>query len=538
MSKTVKIPFKQVGDVGIIRDIAKDELPDGSDAKMVWTDGKNVRFNNGMVEKMYGTSTVLASCPVTPYSISTVNANGARYYLSAGLQKIYMHNGTTWTNVTRQTTGTDVNYGGTTDDLWISSVLNGIPILNNGIDPPQFLSPVNTSTKFQALTGWQSGYKAKTVRTFMNFIIAMDITKGTGVRYPNMIKWSDFASFGTIPVSWDEADPTTSAREAEIGDSDDFIVDCLPLGDVNIIYKNNSTWMMQLNAESQEVFHISKLFAGSGILAQRCACAIPNGHVVLTTNDVIFHNGSSYNSIISSANRKWLFKKIDNTKYTKCQVIHNSIFSEVWICFPESGSFYCTKALVWNYVENTWGVRDLPNTNEITPIQFSLATGNIDTLTNSINSYTQPVDSLTGGSAVLTLFNDSAPKIISVSPGTSTFNVFDSAVNTDAGTAIISNVSRENLWLGDLTTYKTVRTIYPRAEIVGASPTIDCYVGTSNQVGETVDWHGPYTFTANDYKIDIPFVSGRLISIKFMSTTDVAWKINGFDVEFVINGRY
>ncbi len=39
----------------------------------------------------------------------------------------------------------------------------------------------------------------------------------------------------------------------------------------------------------------------------------------------------------------------------------------MWVCYPSIGSQYCNKALIYNYVNNSFTFRDLPNIYHIGP---------------------------------------------------------------------------------------------------------------------------------------------------------------------------
>ena len=127
------IPVDNVGETGIVKDINPWQLPPN-----VWSDGNNVRAEHGAIVKSPVYAEVLATSPVTPYHIVQLKYGAAVYWVIASLTKIYVHNGTTWTNITRQTTGSDVDYNATADEGWTSTVLGGVLVMSNGFDQPQF----------------------------------------------------------------------------------------------------------------------------------------------------------------------------------------------------------------------------------------------------------------------------------------------------------------------------------------------------------------------------------------------------------------
>ena len=209
------VPVENVGETGIVKDINPWQLPPN-----VWSDGNNVRSEHGAIVKSPGYSEVMATCPVTPYHIIQLKAGANAYWIIASLTKIYVHNGTTWTNITRQTTGSDVDYNATADEGWTSTVIGGILVMSNGFDQPQFwgLSSgvPSVSTKMDNLTAWAAGAGATdypvSVRSFRTFLVALNITEA-GVPFSRKVKWSTEAAIQTLPASWDATSTTNDAGE-------------------------------------------------------------------------------------------------------------------------------------------------------------------------------------------------------------------------------------------------------------------------------------------------------------------------------------
>jgi hypothetical protein len=171
----------QVGRYGVNRDLSQHEIPIN-----IWTNANNIRFVDGMAAQVAGYKDLYPSPAVTPFHVMPVDVTGVRTWIYAGQNKIYtVINGGTHTNITRQTTGVDVNYNAVRNG-WTSSVLGGIPILNNPADTPQQWLLTGKCT---ALTNWPANTFAKSMRTYKNSLIALNITK-TSTNYPYMVKWS------------------------------------------------------------------------------------------------------------------------------------------------------------------------------------------------------------------------------------------------------------------------------------------------------------------------------------------------------------
>jgi hypothetical protein len=60
------------------------------------------------------------------------------------------------------------------------------------------------------------------------------------------------------------------------------------------------------------------------------------------------------------------FEEADPAHLDKVFCVRNSNFSEVWVCYPTSGSSgLCVKAVIYNYKNDTWTARKLPALSSI-----------------------------------------------------------------------------------------------------------------------------------------------------------------------------
>ena len=147
------VAMENVGEVGIWKDIPPYQLPQNA-----WSDGNNVRAWHGSIEKIPGYAEVMATCPVAPYYITYLEAGSSKYFIVGGTAKIYVHDGSSWTNITRQSGGSDVDYSATAAEGWSSTILGGILIMVNPNDDPQFWALTSglpsTSTKMADLSNW------------------------------------------------------------------------------------------------------------------------------------------------------------------------------------------------------------------------------------------------------------------------------------------------------------------------------------------------------------------------------------------------
>lgn len=560
------VPFDNVGAVGIVKDLPAHELPPEA-----WSEGQNVRFADGKAEKFTGESVVYnTSASVTeaiaidPWWLLTVQTDANYYWLYAGKNHVYaaannqINNKITRISASATLTATDVLYSSTANIRWNGGVLGGIPIINNGIDPPQMWSPPSISTRLAPLTydssagtTWASAaVTAKVIRPFKNYLIALDVTKG-GTHHPYMVKWSHGADIGAVPESWDETDPSKDAGEFNLAQTYGHVLDCLPLRDINIVYKEDAIWGMQYIGGSF-IFRFFEISRALGALSRDCATDLLTRHVVFGDSDVVVHDGQTVESIIDRRWRKWLYQNIDTTYFENCFIARNLLKNEVWLCFPEQGTarpFFCTKALVWNFRENTFAVRELSN--------IAHAREGIVDLLSSIKTWASVSPTTWGGYVGAwgaRSFNPSVDKLLLARPepdsataspapkllladDTEQFNGVNMQAYVERTGLAFTRLDRLGNPKIDTQSVKYARAVWPRIE-ANTGTKVNVYVGGQGFVGDAVNWSGPHTFTVGEsIKVDVR-VTDRLLGVKFETSANVSWKLTGFDLDVDIVGRY
>lgn len=505
-----------VGQYGVITDQQSHELPDNA-----WSDAVNVIFRDGCAERVRGQTLSVQTPSITPYYVDSFQTTINRFTVYAGTTKVFADNGTTAYDITNTTAPT-----GTSTDRWSGGTLNGILLLNNGIDIPQYWAG-NTAVKTSNLTGWNSAWRCASLRPFKNYAIALNVTK-SGTNYPHMVKWSDAAVPGAVPSSWDETDATKSAGEQDLSETPDLMVDCLQMGDLNIIYKERSMYSMQYIGQPY-IWRFQRLPGSDGMLARGCAAAIPTGHVVLTAGDVVFHAGQGTQSIISKKRRKWLFANMDSSNYKNSFVVANNPKKEVWICFPTSGNTWANKALVWNWEDQTWGERELVNATYGASGAFAYTPAGLSWASDAASWSTDA----TGWNSVDLTQADTRLVIAGTSP---TVDMVDVGTSVN-GTAINAIVERTGLAFGDPMAVKTVKRVYPRIEGT-AGNVVYIQVGGAMDVEGSITWSPavPYTI-GTTYHADA-FATGRFLAIRFTSTGGDPWRIRSYDLDLAARGRF
>jgi len=520
------VPVNMAGSLGFasLRDNKPHLLPPNA-----WTLVENMRFEDNVAKRITGHYQVGGALNVAPYELFFLQDTNNDYWVYCGLAKVAVTVAEVSTDLTRTTGG---DYSATADLGWSGGVLHGVLVLNNAVDTPQMWSPPGTGTKLTALTAWPASTTARIIRPFRNFLVALDVTK-SGTRYPYMVKWSHAADPGTVPDSWDEADATRLTGEVDIGQTADRLVDCLSLGNHNIIYKEASMYLMQFVGFPQ-VFRFDPIQHSTGIFTKRCVAEFKQGlHCVLGNNDLIVHDGQTITPIGDKSVRRWLYETIDADNFERTFLVNNYRSSEVWICFPEAGASFATLALVWNHKDGTFTTRELPGVASAQPgvIATSSSEAWNGTPDNIWDDLVEPWNAA---------YHNPTIRDIMLAGTDDTKLYFANRTQRFDGVAFTSKLERVGLAFERIKTdfsyttntesWKFIRALRPRiTSNTGAVVTV--HVATQEHINASIVWHGPYSFTSGtDYKIDLA-LSARLFGVRFESNGTAEWTLDGYDFD-------
>jgi len=488
--------------------------------------GNNVRFIDGKAGKIQGHIQIFGD-PGTnnnPYWATSWLQGSTElwvYGTATGLRKI---TGTTHADVTRSS-GAYTTIASTTNN-WQGGVLGGVLIACNGIDAPQ--SFTQGGSQFADLTHWPSTLKCEAIVPFRNHLIALNLTdsgSGSAVSKPFTIRWSD-----AIPVgadnngsnTWTTSSAASEAAETSLMGTKGHILNAVQLGNLLMVYKEDSVYSLNY-VGGAFTFNVREVFKDTGLFSRDAIVDLGDGqHVMVTTNDVVVHNGNSIKSVIDDQMKTFLFSKIDSTYFYKTFLAHNKIKNEVWICFPSTGASggYADTALIWNYIENTWATRDLPSVNYI-------AKGLVNpSLTNTWAAATGTYEgnTLNWGQQE---YNPSIDSLLMCGTSDNKFYLADSGVTFD-GTNFTTTLERRGLNAGRIDSVKNITRVYPRIEGTG---TVDISVGAEMSPGSGVVYNTPVSFTiGTDNKVDCR-VKGRYAAIKIESEAASQFNLSGYAIE-------
>ena len=500
------IEIADLGTVGLIRDQEGNILPPEA-----WTYARNMRAVADGIERIGGQTQALGTPPIAPHFAMSISTPSQVYWLYTSLTKGYVYDGATHTDITRVLG--DYNTGNTRD--WNGALLGGVPILNNGIDPPQQWAPLSPGTKLVALANWPANTKCRVMRAFGPSLIALNVTEGSTV-FPHLVRWSHPADPGTVPISWDASDPTRDAGRVDLPDVNaGVIVDGLSLRGNFFVYKEGSVWRMTF-VGGTFLYDFKTFLETAGALTSRCVTITADGskHVFASQDDILIHDGNSYESVIANRYKTFLFNAMDTVNYINSFIFINPYRDEIVFCFPEKGHTYPNRAMIWNY--------RLGKNGSITEADVNYRNAAIGVVESSSGlAWNDPPDSQWN----LDLEQWSTQerrKVVLCGTDASKFYSLDTGITND-GVDFEGKVVRESLalvgrkrtgeWIVDWQKRKMVRRLWVRA----TGGPIAVRVGFQEQENGVTTWTPAQTFNVTTQQYLDVFGSGRAVGIEFSS---------------------
>ena len=367
----------------------------------------------------------------------------------------------------------------------------------------------------------------KSMRAFRSFLIALNITKD-GVNFPRVVKWSTESATQTLPTSWNETTSTVDAGEFELADSKGDILDGLQLRDSFMIYKEDAVYSMTF-VGTPFIFSFRQLSPTIGAISKNCVAECDGGHAIFGKGNFYINDGQRIKPILPMKLKEYVFQSIDGQQTNKCFVTADYGRTEILFCFTADGATtdQPNKAVVWNYITNTFTIRDIPDLSHIgygnvgNPIRATTWAATTDTWESSTGPWTMSYDL----QDKVLLFAD---------PG-NTKLYRDNSGNKEDTTFMDSYIERSGLTLNeqgqpDQTTVKRISAIYPKMSI-SSDNEINVYLGTSMSTEEGITWNAPTTFNPNTQSKVSVRGTGKLYAVKFESTTDMDWELDGYAID-------
>jgi len=531
------LPIRQMGTVGIIKDIDPFDLPPNA-----FDAGLNVRFANGVMTRgpVFRSITSLSKDPAFVDGLTPLTGLD---YIVLGYQ-----DGTI--TKTAGPTTIDITASGWTPSStpvqWTSTNLSDVYYVNREDRVPWYM--VRNGTQMAAIPGWTSTWRCKSLRAFNSQLIAIGMTEASA-EYPTTLRWSDFTTVGAPPATWNPA-TTNSAGRNTIAEMVNPLIDGYALRNAFALYSRDEIWLMEVTGDSN-VYSFRRIFTGTGIINKNCVVERQGQHYVFGFDDIYIHDGVSKQSIAEGKVRQYIYRTMNKKYKDKFFVAHNRALNEIMFCYvsgdeavayPAPNGEACNRAAVYNYVSGTWTFYDLP---------WSTAAG-ISNLDTSLiwNAATASWD-LTGGSWLdkddgykrnlmfvgLTSATYGITRQLHVLEdyltGTTTYPVDTAATGP-------CYVRRTGIDLdeiqAELRGFKNIISIYPEGRVYASGAPLSFQFGASLYPDESPVLGDPMTYDGiQNYKLDYRD-AGRFLTLQINYNDYRSFSLSGIDVDVVITG--
>lgn len=445
---------------------------------------------------------------------ATYNTSSASITVTGATTFTYTMGGTPATNAVNAgafTVGSSISaFTGGNGERFSGGVLNGVLVVNRPSDGTYYYGG-----GIPNLRRFAQSSKCDSARIFKNYVIQLASTRD-GTKYPHNVAWSAAAEPGSIP-SYFTASATNDAGDVDLAETPGSMVDCLPLGDINIIYKEDALYAQQYIG-GNDVFRFERIPGEQGLYYRDCVVDTPVGHVFLSKNlDVLLHQGGRPRSIANGVIKNWIASNIDKSRNYRAYLSVNAAKSEVWVCFSSIAldgnvSSYPQAFAVWNWESQRWS-----------PFRFAYSSN----LTGIVMSYAR---SAPWPSAI------AEPGAMLTGHGTTLGLVTEAAAGAITGSSdIAATLERVGMHFDDRTTYKTLQR--SRWNIDGtATQTATITHGSSKTADGTVTWGsaGTYTIGTSNF-VDVRSTSGIYLAKK-LSTTAYPCLVRSVDLDVTGGG--
>ena len=511
-----------IGQKGLNTDIPPWDLP-----PEFLTFGINFRISGSSIQTLGGYADwAKPDTQIFAGRMLHIGATSGDYWLIMARGAIYAFDGETFTDVS-----STIGYPGIgLDDelLWTGCMLGQIPIVNNPQAHPEYWSPqspgqIMQPLQFDAANTWADmGYTMKIMRSHKNFLFALNLQEGIDEQQ-DAYRWSHPADINGLPFSWDETDPSSLAGKAALGGDGGIIIDGKSLRDAFCIYSENSIDLLDYTGD-EFVWRRRELSTTTGLLSKDCIIEVKGRHFLIADGDILMNDGNTLQSLMHNRIRRRFNARMNVDFYNRSYAVRNNVHKEIWFCVPEEDAQYPNIAYIYNWKDDSWAIRDIPEST-------FLAYGPQAAPTESWDEWFGTWDSGKGiwGARTRTPLDDT---IVGIVAADSSLKIMDAQDSTDAG-AIGTRIERVDFPLGGQRQVTSISRVYPHIE--GTEP-VRIQFGSQDYPGGPVRWKPGVDFTPNiDRKVDIR-TTGELHCWRIESLGVGHWTFSGMDIEYTESG--
>lgn len=499
------------------------------------SDGANFRVQNGMLKTNNGIANWAKKAELrNTGEIVEVGELSQGMYLICTTHGLYSFDGIT-TSLLNEVAVID-------PVRWTSCMNGGIPVVNHPEVGAFYWYPVGHGVPLKPLPfnkekNWDRNLNkfGNIIRSHKNYMFMLDITEvldGTTQQIPDGYHWSHPSDINSVPPSWDETDRAFLAGIAQIGGNSGRIIDGLSMRDSFVIYSEHA---INLLTESNDIFvwNRTPVINTTGPISDACVVEVMGTHFILCPDDMLMFDGNSVQSIAQGKIRNHFKAYINQKTWRTSYAFKNLAAKEIWFCVPGAGSDYPTLAYIYNWVEQAWSFRDLP-----------------ENLTYAV--YGSRNNDGRGGVTTWKLLSEQDPvptwETYDAPWGTDTYNPFDETVVgiqldgtvLDLDSPYIGQIPvpktmimRENFPMENLATFTTIVAAYPKIE---GSGDVLITLGSQDYPNAPIRWKPSVVFkTGKQRRVNIR-TTGALHAFKIESIGNNQFTMSGIDFEYAPAG--
>lgn len=286
------------------------------------------------------------------------------------------------------------------------------------------------------------------IQSFGNLLVAGDLTEKDGAtiirRLSGVVRTSDVAVPGSVPNNWNPfAAGVSTADEFTLSETN-VIKDMKSLQSNMYIYSTDSIHAMRLTGNTNAPVSFSPVTDEYGLLTGGGVIEYDGKHFIIGGNDIYVFAGNpgDIQSLADGRIRNYFFNNLNPIYEQQLFILLNHHENEIWVCYPTLASLAgeCDEAIIWNYRDNAWTIRDLDSVTagDVGPIKG----GGIPTATIALTG--------NSGNAGYTNRGKKEVQAVTINGGTPKKTVGTKAIKTVA-VGTFSNFTTDTLEVVDLT---------------------------------------------------------------------------------------
>jgi len=205
------------------------------------------------------------------------------------------------------------------------------------------------------------------IQSFGNLLVAGNLTEKDGNntvrRLSGVVRTSDVAVPGSVPNNWNPFNVGVSTADEFTLSETNVIQDMKSLQGNMYIYATDSIHIMRLTGNINAPVSFQPVTDEYGLLTTGGVIEYDGKHFVIGSNDIYVFAGNpgDIQSLSDGRVRQYFFENLNPIYEQQLFTLLNHRENEIWVCYPTVASLAgeCNEALIWNYRDNAWTVRDL-----------------------------------------------------------------------------------------------------------------------------------------------------------------------------------